>query len=97
MHAELCLRGNPFGLEHLPAPAGQPPGFGRPSSNCLVGPDAGEGADSADIVPELASLPGELVVDSHVYDKFLDTPLDLALRSRGITHLLVTGSPPASA
>lgn len=26
-----------------------------------------------------------------VYDKFLDTPLDLALRSRGITHLIVTG------
>ena len=26
-----------------------------------------------------------------VHDKFLDTPLDLALRSRGITHLMVTG------
>lgn len=86
-----CLRGDPFGLEHLPAPAGQPTGFGRPSGNCLVGPEAGRGAESADLVPELAPLPGELIVASHCYDKFLDTPLDLALRSRGITHLIVTG------
>jgi ureidoacrylate peracid hydrolase len=86
-----CLRGEPFGIEHLPARAGQPTGFGHPSSNCLVGPGAGQGAESADIVPALAPLPGELVVASHGYDKFLDTPLDLALRSRDITHLLVTG------
>jgi len=86
-----CLRGDPFGVEHLPATAGKPPGYGYPSSNCLVGPGAGQGPESADIIPDLAPLPGELVVASHVYDKFLDTPLDLALRSRGITHLLVTG------
>jgi nicotinamidase-related amidase len=43
------------------------------------------------MVPELTPEPGELVVASHVYDKFLDTPLDLGLRSRSITHLLVTG------
>jgi nicotinamidase-related amidase len=30
-------------------------------------------------------------VASHVCDKFLDKPLDLALRSRGITHVIVTG------
>jgi nicotinamidase-related amidase len=89
--AAPCLRGDPFGIEHLPAPGGQPTGFGRPSGNCLVGLDAGRGAESADIVPELAPLPGELVVASHGYDKFLDTPLDLALRSRGITHVIVTG------
>ena len=86
-----CLRGDPFGVEHLPVPPGAPAGFGRPSGNCLIGPDAGRGVESADIVPELAPLPGELVVASHVYDKFLDTPLDLALRSRGVTHLLITG------
>jgi biuret amidohydrolase len=86
-----CLRGDPFGVEHLPAIPGQPTGYGHPSSNCLVGPDAGQGPESADILPALAPLPGELVVASHVYDKFLDTPLDLKLRSRGISHLLVTG------
>jgi len=86
-----CLRGDPFGTEHLPAKRNRATGFGRPSSNCLVGPNAGDGQESADIVPELAPLPGELVVASHVYDKFLDTPLDLALRSQQVTHLVVTG------
>jgi biuret amidohydrolase len=86
-----CWRGDPFGLEHLPPLAGATTGFGRPSGNCLVGPGAGPGPESADIVSALAPHPGELVVDSHLYDKFLDTPLDLALRSRGITHLLVAG------
>jgi nicotinamidase-related amidase len=86
-----CLRGDPFGIEHLPAVAGKPTGYGHPSSNCLVGEDARQCPESADIVAELASRPGELVVASHAYDKFLDTPLDLALRSRGITHLMVTG------
>jgi nicotinamidase-related amidase len=56
-----------------------------------VGPQPGTGPESADIIPELAPRPGELVVASHVYDKFLDTPLDLALRCQGITHVLVTG------
>jgi len=86
-----CLRGDPFGIEHLPAPPGQPIGFGRPSSNCLIGPGAGKGAESAEIVPELAPRPGELVIDGHTYDKFHGTPLDLALRARGITHLAIVG------
>lgn len=86
-----CLRGHPFGIEHLPPQAGQPIGYGYPSGNCLVGPDAGPRPESRDIIPELAPQPDELVVASHVYDKFLDTPLDLALRSRDITHLIVTG------
>lgn len=86
-----CLRGDPFGTEHLPGIAGKPTGYGFPSGNCLVGLEGGRGVESADIVPDLAPLPEELVVASHVYDKFLDTPLDLALRSRGVTHLLITG------
>lgn len=86
-----CLRGDPFGIEHLPQREGQSTGYGKPSSNCLVGARAGRGAESAKVVSELAPLEDELVLASHVYDKFLDTPLDLALRSRGITHLLVTG------
>ena len=86
-----CLRGDPFGIEHLPAVPGQPTGFGRPSGNCLVGPRASQGTESADIVPELTPLPDELVIQTHPYDKFYGTPLDLALRSRGVTHLLVTG------
>jgi biuret amidohydrolase len=86
-----CLRGEPFGIEHLPPVPGAPTGYGHPSGNCLVGPDSGLGRESAAILPELEPLPSELVLASHCYDKFLDTPLDLTLRSRGITHLLVTG------
>src|SRR5882724_11501150 len=40
------LRGDPFGPEHLPARSGEPTGFGRPSSNCLVALDADPGPDS---------------------------------------------------
>ena len=86
-----CLRGDPFGTEHLPARPGQPTGYGRPSSNCLVGPDAGQGAESAEIVAGLAPRPDELIIRGHTYDKFHGTPLDLALRSRGVTHLILTG------
>src|SRR5262249_7264075 len=83
-----CLRGDPFGPEHLPAVPGQPTGFGLPSSNCLLGPGAGHGANSADTVQELAPRPDELVVRGHGYDKFLGTPLDLALRARDVRCLI---------
>lgn len=86
-----CLRGDPFGPEHLPAAAGQPTGFGYPSSNCLIGPRAGQGVESAATIGELAPSPGELVVQAHAYDKFYGTPLDLALRSQGIDRIVLTG------
>ncbi len=86
-----CLRGDPFGPEHLPAGPSSTVGFGHPSSNCLVGPDAPHGPNSAKIIPELAPRPGELVIAAHTYDKFYGTPLDLALRSQEIRYLLITG------
>jgi ureidoacrylate peracid hydrolase len=86
-----CLRGDPFGPEHLPAVPGQPTGFGYPSSNCLIGAAPGQGPESARTVQALAPRPDELVVQAHTYDKFYGTPLDLALRSRGIDRLIVTG------
>jgi ureidoacrylate peracid hydrolase len=86
-----CLRGHPFGPEHLPAPPGQPIGFGLPSSNCLIAPFAATGPNSAETVPELAPRPDELVVRAHTYDKFHGTPLDLALRSQDVRYLIITG------
>ena len=83
-----CLRGDPFGPEHLPARPGEPTGFGLPSGNCLIAPARPARPDSADIVPELAPRPDELVMRGHTYDKFLGTPLDLALRSRDIRYLI---------
>jgi ureidoacrylate peracid hydrolase len=86
-----CLRGDPFGPEHLPARPGEPIGFGRPSGNCLVPSDAEPGPNSGEIVPELAPRPGELVVRGHTYDKFYGTPLDLALRGQGVRYLAIAG------
>jgi ureidoacrylate peracid hydrolase len=86
-----CLRGDPFGLEHLPARPGEPTGFGHPSGNCLVAPVVEQGPNAAATVPELAPRPDELVVRGHTYDKFYGTPLDLALRSQDIRHLIITG------
>ena len=86
-----CLRGDPFGPEHLPAVEGQPAGFGHPSSNCLISPEIEQGPDSAETVPELAPRADELVVRAHTYDKLYGTPLDLALRSRDVRFLIMTG------
>jgi biuret amidohydrolase len=86
-----CLRGDPFGIEHLPAIPGEQTGFGRRSSNCLTGPGAGQGAESARTIEALAPRAAELVIAAHTYDKFHGTPLDLALRSCGIDRLIITG------
>lgn len=72
--------------EHKPERPGEPTGFGRPSSNCL------EDHPSVHTVAELAPRPYELVVRKHGYDAFAGTPLDGALRARGITSLVVTGT-----
>jgi len=72
--------------EHLRAAPGAPRGFGRPSSSCLAGE-----ANVATIA-ELAPRPDELVVQKPYYDAFHGTVLDGALRARGITHLVITGT-----
>jgi len=72
--------------EHRPAIPGAPVGTGRPSSSCL------EGQDNVGIVPDLAPRAGELVIDKRYYDGFNGTVLDGALRARGITTLVVTGT-----
>ena len=84
-----CLRGDPFGIEHLASEGS--PGFGSESSNCLIGYNAGIGVESADTIPALQPRPEELIIRGHTYDKFYGTPLDLALRSQDISHLFVTG------
>ncbi|WP_327139483.1 biuret amidohydrolase [Nocardia sp. NBC_01327] len=44
-----------------------------------------------EIVPEVAPLPGESIIDKPGKGSFYATDLDLLLRSRGITHLIFTG------
>ncbi len=86
-----CLRGDPFGPEHLPARDGEPTGFGYSSDNCLIPKFDGQGPNSAETIPELAPRDGELVIQGCTYDKFYGTPLDLALRSQDIRYLIMTG------
>jgi ureidoacrylate peracid hydrolase len=86
-----CLRGDPFGPEHLPARLGQPTGPGLSSGNCLIAPVAEHDPNSAQTIMELAPRPEELVIRGHTYDKFHGTPLDLALRSQDIRYLIMTG------
>ena len=44
-----------------------------------------------EIVPEMAPLPGEIVIDKPGKGAFYATDLDLVLRRSGITHILLTG------
>ena len=44
-----------------------------------------------DIVPEVAPVDGELVIDKPGKGSFYATDLDLLLRTAGITHLILTG------
>jgi nicotinamidase-related amidase len=72
--------------EHKPATAGAPRGFGMPSSNCL------EGTPSARTIDALAPRADEPVIRKRWYDGFAGTELDGALRARGVTSLVVTGT-----
>jgi biuret amidohydrolase len=44
-----------------------------------------------EIVPEVAPLDGELIIDKPGKGSFYATDLDLLLRTRGVTHLVFTG------
>ena len=44
-----------------------------------------------EIVPEVAPVAGEIVIDKPGKGSFYGTSLDLVLRTRGITHLVFTG------
>jgi len=72
--------------EHRPAAPGAPTGFGLPSSSCL------EGEDNVRVIAALAPRADELVIRKHYYDGFNGTVLDGALRARGVTTLVITGT-----
>ncbi|WP_425827885.1 cysteine hydrolase family protein [Streptomyces fractus] len=61
-------------------------GSAGPCGRILVRGEAGW-----EIVPEVAPVDGELIVDKPGKGAFYATDLDLLLRTRGITHLVLTG------
>jgi nicotinamidase-related amidase len=54
-------------------------------------PHAMKGTKWADIVPELAPHPGDLVIEKRTYSPFVSSDIDTELRKRGIERLYVTG------
>jgi len=54
-------------------------------------PHAMRGTWQAEIVPDLAPQPGDLVIEKRTYSPFVSTDLERILRDRGITRLFVTG------
>ncbi|MDP2931830.1 MAG: isochorismatase family cysteine hydrolase [Chloroflexota bacterium] len=50
-----------------------------------------KGAWGADFYGGIKPLPGEIIVNKHRYSAFIETDLDLVLRSRGIRTLVMTG------
>jgi nicotinamidase-related amidase len=54
-------------------------------------PHAMRGTWQAEIVPDLAPQPGDIVLEKRTYSPFASSDLEQMLRDRGITRLLITG------
>jgi nicotinamidase-related amidase len=54
-------------------------------------PHAMKGTQLAQVVPQLAPQPGDLVIEKQTYSPFASSDIDAQLKARGIERLYVTG------
>ena len=54
-------------------------------------PHSMKGTAQAEIVPAVAPLPGDLVVEKRTYSPFVSSDMDAQLRARGVKRLYITG------
>lgn len=54
-------------------------------------PHAMQGTHEAEIVADLAPLPGDLVIEKRTYSPFVSSDLDEQLQARGVERLYITG------
>jgi nicotinamidase-related amidase len=67
----------------MPNPAFTPPDASWPAQT--------PPPDWADLVPEVGPKPGDFVITKHQWGAFYGTELDLQLRRRGITTIVLSG------
>ncbi|MFE4333599.1 isochorismatase family protein [Streptomyces sp. NPDC056831] len=65
---------------------------GAPGRTETPGPSGTPAADWAEIIPELGPREGDIVVTKQQWGAFYGTDLDLQLRRRGVTQVVVTGA-----
>lgn len=54
-------------------------------------PHSMKGTAQAEIVPAVAPVPGDLVLEKRTYSPFVSTDIDAQLRARGVQRLYITG------
>jgi len=57
----------------------------------IWGPHSMLGTKGAEIIPEMASEPGDYVFGKQTYSAFYETPLDSVLRAHNVDNLVITG------
>ncbi len=82
--------GMPVFLVHVtPSPDGKD--ALHPAADAPMAPPSSRGADWAEIVPEMGPKAGDFVITKHQWGAFYGTELDLELRRRGVSTIVLCG------
>lgn len=57
----------------------------------LFNPGSRHGTEAADIAPEVAAAPGDVIIPKHRWSAFFQTHLDLQFRTRGLRTTIIAG------